>query len=61
MEALVAEEMVGEVMELKILALLGEDEVGLAIQLVRTNDDNSTAPKNFPTSTIQGEALYNTY
>ena len=46
-------------MELNILEVLGEDEVGLEMQLVPTGCDNSTAPLKIPEITNQAEVVYN--
>ena len=51
-------EMAEEVAKLVNLAVLGDDEVGLAMQLMLTNYGNSLAPKN-PSITNQVEAVYN--
>ena len=48
-------------MELANLAVLGEDEVGLAIYLIPTNDNNAPAPENMPESKNQWEVVYNVY
>ena len=39
----------------------GEDEVGLEIQFVPTDDDNAHAQENIPSSKNQEEAVYNVY
>ena len=48
-----------EVVELANLAFLGDDEVGLEMQLIPTDDENSLTPENVPASSNQGEAVYN--
>ena len=53
------EYMVEEVAEFKIFSVLGEDEVGLEIQLGTIDDDSSPSPENVPESTNQGEEVYN--
>ena len=53
------EDAVEEVVELSNLAVLGEDEVGLAIKFVPTYDDIDTAPENFLTFLNQVEAVCN--
>ena len=50
-----------EVVELANLAVLGEDKVGLEMQLVPTDDENSPAPENLSASSNQGESVYNVY
>ena len=51
--------MAEEVVDLKKLAVLGEDEVGLVMQLVPIDDDNAPAPENVPEISNQGEVVYN--
>ena len=51
--------MTEEVAELTSLAVLDEDEVWLAMQLMPTDDDNYAAQENVPEITNQGEAVYN--
>ena len=48
-----------EVVELAKLAVLGEDEVGLIIYIVPTNDENSPNPENVPEIPNKVEAVYN--
>ena len=48
-------------MELANLSVLGEDEVGLLIQIMPTDDDNALTPENVPAITNQGEAVYNAH
>ena len=40
--------MAEEVVEIEILEVLGEYEVGLAMETVLTDDDNSSTPENMP-------------
>ena len=49
-ESTEAEEMAEEVVELTNLLVLGEEEVGSAIQLMPTDDDNVPAQENIPES-----------
>ena len=42
-----------------MLAVLVEDDVGLEMQLVPTNDGSDTDPENVPEITNQGETMYN--
>ena len=51
--------MVEEVAEFENFSVLGEDEVGLEIQLGTIDDDSSPSPENVPESTNQGEEVYN--
>ena len=48
-----------EVAELTSLAVLDEDEVWLAMQLMPTDDDNYAAQENVPEIKNQGEVVYN--
>ena len=50
MESTEAEDMAEEVVELTNLLVLGEEEVGSAIQLMPTDDDNVPAQENIPES-----------
>ena len=59
MEAAEVEEMEEEVVELANLSVLGEEEVGLEMQLEPNNDDNTPAPYNVTESKNQGESIYN--
>ena len=51
--------MVEEVLDITNLEVLGDDEVGLEMKLVSTNDYNDPAPESAPESTNQEEAVYN--
>ena len=44
MDAAEVEKMAEEVVDIKNLAVLGEYEFGLVMQIVRTNDENAPAP-----------------
>ena len=46
-------------MEIANLADLGEDEVGLAMNLVRNDDNDASAPENVPEISDQGGAMHN--
>ena len=46
-------------MELANLAVLDEDEIGLAIYIVLKDDDNAPSPENMLASTDKGEVVYN--
>ena len=46
------EDMEEEVVELANLAVLGEDEFGLTMQLIPNDDDNATSPENVPSRNI---------
>ena len=48
------EEMAHEALELAKISVLGEYEVGLAMQLILTNDGNSFTPENLSASSNQG-------
>ena len=48
-------------MEITNLAVLGEDEVGLAMNLVRNDDNDASAPENVPAISEQGGAIHNAY
>ena len=52
--------MAEEVVEIENLAVLGEDEVGLAMNLVRNDDNDASAPENVPEISDQGGAMHNT-
>ena len=47
-----------EVAYLANMAFLGDDEVGLEMQLVLADDDNAPTPLDVPEITNQGEAVY---
>ena len=53
------EEMADKVVELANLAVLGEDEIGLAMHIVLNDDENAPSPENVPASTDKGEVVYN--
>ena len=53
------EEMADKVAELANLAVLDEDEIGLAIYIVLKDDDNAPSPENMLASTDKGEVVYN--
>ena len=52
MEIVEVEDMADEVVELANVAVLGEDEVGLTMQLIPNDDDNATSPENVPSRNI---------
>ena len=54
------EEMATEVVELVNLAVLGDDEVGLEMQFMPTDDEKAPAAENVPASKNKGEEVYNT-
>ena len=51
--------MAEEVVENPYLAILGEDEVRLAMYIFHIVDDNASSPLNIPEGKNQGEAMYN--
>ena len=51
-EAEKLKDMAEEAVELANLKFLVEDEVGLTMQLIPNDDDNSTSPENFPSRNI---------
>ena len=51
--------MAEELAELENLEFLGEDQVGLEIQLVPISDINSPTPENVPESKNQWKLVYN--
>ena len=53
------EEMADKVVELANLAVLGEDEIGLAMHIVLNDDENAPSLENVPASTDKGEVVYN--
>ena len=59
LEAEKCDDMTEELVELQKLSVLGEDKGGFEIQIVLTNYKDFPAPKNVPSSSNQGEALYN--
>ena len=60
METTEIEDRVEEVADLENLSVLGKDKVGLAMQLLQTDDDNAPDPENIRASTNKGETVYNT-
>ena len=60
METTEIEDRVEEVADIENLSVLGKDKVGLAMQLLQTDDDNAPDPENIRASTNKGETVYNT-
>ena len=54
-----AEKVVKELVALANLVSLVEDEVGLIMYIVPTNDNNYSSPESIPESTNQEEEVYN--